>query len=138
MPVYAQIADLVTRYGQAEIEQLTDRLNPPAGVIDAAVADRALADADAEIDAYLRVRYTLPLAAVPEVVRRIACDIARYRLWEDRASDEVRRRYEDAVRVLEALAAGRVSLGLAQSAAAEPKGVSFRAPGRTMTTDMGY
>jgi phage gp36-like protein len=42
----------------------------------------------------------LPLPTVPAVLTRITCDIARYRLWEDRASDEVRRRYDDAVKLL--------------------------------------
>jgi len=107
---YAAIADLITRYGEDELVQLTDRAG--AGVIDAAVAQRALADADAEIDGYLAVRHTLPLDDVPPLLVRIACDITRYRLWDDRASEEVRMRYEDARRVLEAIAAGRVTLGV--------------------------
>ena len=114
---YATLADLVSRHGEDELAQLTDRLG--AGVPDAAIVERALADADAEIDGYLASRYAMPLATVPPVLARIACDIARYRLWEDRASDEVRRRYEDARRVLESIARGQVSLGLS-SANAEP------------------
>lgn len=107
---YATLADLTDRYGDAELTQLTDRAG--AGAIDPAIAARALDDAAAEIDGYLAVRYALPLATVPTVLVRIACDIARYRLWDDRASDEVRRRYEDARRVLERIAGGDVSLGL--------------------------
>lgn len=133
MAVYATVADLVRRYGEAEIQQLTDRLDPPAGAIDNAVADRALADADAEIDAYLAARYTVPMSPAPAVIGRLACDIARFRLWEDRASDEVRRRYEDARRMLEAIAAGRVSFGAPPAAG----GVAHAAPARVMR-DLEY
>jgi phage gp36-like protein len=133
MAVYATVADLVRRYGEAEIQQLTDRLDPPAGAIDSAVAERALADADAEIDAYLAARYAVPMSPAPAVVGRLACDIARFRLWEDRASDEVRRRYEDARRMLEAIAAGRVSFAAEQSAV----GVAAVRPARVMR-DLEY
>lgn len=107
---YATVADLIARYGETELIQRTDRLG--VGAIDMATAERALADADAEIDGYLAARYRLPLPTTPALLARIACDIARYRLWEEQASDEVRSRYEDARRLLEHLARGLVSLGL--------------------------
>lgn len=113
---YATQADLEARFGTDELTQLTDRVG--AGIPDAAIVARALADADAEIDGYLASRYALPLATVPPVLARIACDIARYRLWEDRASEEVRLRYEDARRLLESIARGQVSLGLPAASAA--------------------
>lgn len=133
MPVYAQVSDLIDRYGEQEIIQLTDRATPPIGRIDTTVAERALSDADAEIDAYLSGRYSLPLASVPPVLTRVACDIARYRLWDDQAPEEVRSRYEDARRLLESLSAGRVTLGPAQGAS----GVQYTAPVRVMR-DLGY
>lgn len=133
MPVYAQVSDLIDRYGEQEIAQLTDRATPPIGAVDAVVAERALSDADAEIDAHLSGRYSLPLASVPPVLTRVACDIARYRLWDDQAPDEVRSRYEDARRLLESIAAGKVTLGPAQS----PSGVQYAAPDRIMR-DLGY
>jgi phage gp36-like protein len=130
---YATQADLEARFGVDELTQLTDRVN--AGVPDAAIVARALADADAEIDGYLASRYALPLATVPPVLARIACDIARYRLWEDRSSEEVRRRYEDARRLLESIARGQVSLGLpAANAAPALAEVSLGNP-RVMSRD---
>jgi phage gp36-like protein len=106
---YATPEDMLTRYGADELAQMSDPFG--TGEADAAVIDRALADAHAEIDAYLIGRYSLPLAHVPAALARIACDIARYRLWADRASDEVRRRYEDARRLLEQIGNGSVSIG---------------------------
>lgn len=116
---YLTAADFIDRFGLPELVQLTTP-DPAAADYDPAVFDRAVADADAEIDSYLAARYPLPLAAVPPVLTRIAADITRYRLWNDQASDEVRTRYEDARRLLENLARGTVSLGLPAADAPRP------------------
>lgn len=113
---YATQADLEARYGAAEILQLADRDGD--GMIDAGVIEQALADAGAEIDGYLGSRYALPLAEVPQIVKVYACDLARYRLWDKAASEEVRRRYEDALRYLRLAAEGRVKI--AADGGAEP------------------
>lgn len=106
---YASLDDLVAAFGQAEVDQLLDR--DGSGVHDPGVLEAALADADAEIDGYLVGRYALPLSPVPRLIVRIACDITRYRLWSVNASQEVRRRYEDARRLLDALRQGVVQIG---------------------------
>lgn len=108
--MYATRAALIDRFGEAELIQLTDRER--LGVIDDTVLDQAIADAAHEIDSHLAGRYTLPLATVPPVLTRVACDVARYRLYDDAAPEEVRNRYKDGVRWLEALARGTVSLGM--------------------------
>lgn len=107
---YATVADLVTRYGEAELIDLTDRADPPVGVVDADVADGAIADASGEVDAYLGVRYALPVSPVPAHLLTAVCDIARYRLHGNRVTDEVRTRYEDAIRWLKDVAQGRALL----------------------------
>lgn len=105
---YCTQADLEARYGEEEIFQLADR--DGSGVADPGVVETAIAAAGVEIDGYLAVKYALPLAAVPELVRQLACEIARYRLWKDMASERVRQDYEDAVRRLGRLASGGMSL----------------------------
>lgn len=107
---YATTGDLITRFGSDELTQITDRNG--GGAMDVEMVRRALDDAAAEIDSYLAVRYRLPLATVPPVLVRVACDIARYLLWEERASEEVRRRYEDARRLLESISKGAADIGL--------------------------
>lgn len=77
------------------------------------------------IDGYLASRYTLPLAAVPEMLRAWALDIARFRLWDDQAPEEVRRRYEDALAQLRDLAAGRISLPPAANGAPAAQAFDF-------------
>jgi phage gp36-like protein len=117
---YATATDLVDRFGESELIDLTDRAQPPAGMIDADVADKALADACGEADAYLGVRYTLPVTApVPLVLVAVVCDIARYRLYENRSTEEVRKRYEDAVRWLRDVSRGAAVLPGAAAATGE-------------------
>lgn len=114
---YATQPDLIDRFGELELAQLTDRAN--GAVIDTVVLGRALADADAEIDSYLATRYTLPLASTPLVVTRLACDMTRYRLYDAAMPETVRVRYQDAVSLLKRLANGDVQLaGLADAAVA--------------------
>lgn len=114
---YASQADLVDRFGEPELAQRTDRVN--GTVIDTVVLARALADADAEIDSYLATRYTLPLASTPVVITRLACDMTRYRLYDDGVPETVRVRYQDAVSLLKRLASGEVQLaGMAALAVA--------------------
>lgn len=99
---YASRADLEDRYAQ-DIAQ-RELVLPVLGV------DNALADADAEIDGYVGVRYQVPLSPVPASILRIACVIARYRLLGDAATEVARRDYEDARGFLRDVAAGRSQL----------------------------
>lgn len=111
MSAYVTVSDLVDRFGERELVDLTDRAQPPAGVIDAGVAEAAIADACGEADAYLGVRYSLPVTApVPVMLVAVVSDIARYRLYDDRATEEVRKRYEDAVRWLRDVSRGAAVL----------------------------
>ncbi|WP_374355561.1 gp436 family protein [Chitinimonas sp.] len=121
---YATQQDLIDRFGADELLQLTDRNN--VGQIDAVAVNRALGDADAEINGYLAGRYTLPLATVPAIVQRVACDLALYQLYGNRVTDPVRQRYVDAVGLLKSIGSGSVQLGVAtgQAASADPSGVS--------------
>lgn len=106
---YATQADLEARFSAEEVLQLADRNRD--GVIDAGVVDQALADADAEIDGYLGSRYQLPMAAVPQIIKVYACDVARYRLYANAATEEVRNRYLDAQKFLRLAAEGKVMIG---------------------------
>ncbi|MDD5479651.1 DUF1320 domain-containing protein [Rhodoferax sp.] len=105
---YASQSDLTERFGVDELAQRSNRLDGSA--IDAGVVARALADADAEIDSYLATRYALPLASTPTVINRLACDIARYRLYDDGVTEAVRQRFEDALALLKKFSSGEVRL----------------------------
>lgn len=104
---YCTPSDLVEAFGEQLLIDLTDRADPPSGVVDTVALGRAIADADAEIDGYLGVKYTVPLTPTPDRVRAVSCDLVRYRLTQNKVSEQVRARYEDAVRWLRDVAAGR-------------------------------
>ena len=110
---YAGIADMVARFGDLEVIQMTDRNQD--GLIDDDVALVALDDATAEIDAYLG-RFKRPFAETPPVLVRLCCDIARYRLTAANGvliTEEIRNRYKiDVLDLLRALAKGELQLGI--------------------------
>ena len=127
---YATQQNMIDRFGEQELIELTDHAN--AGSINATVLGQALADADAEINAYLTSRYTLPLATVPPVLVKFAADVARYQLYDTRATEMVKARYDDAIKFFKMLVNGSVSLGLdpVNQPVVDVGGVQVSAPDR--------
>ncbi len=128
---YATADDLITRFGKDELVQLTDRSTPPVYAVNTAVVAAALTDAADEINGYLLAKYQLPLVSVPSVIKGCACDIARFRLYADRATEEVRQRYDAAVKRLREISAGTFKLDVAGvEPAARPGVVLINGPER--------
>ncbi len=79
--------------------------------------EEAVADADAEIDGYLARRYDVPMSPAPRVLNKFSKDIAAYNLMSRIGIDEQDRdktylnRYNAAVRFLEGVAKGMISIG---------------------------
>ena len=113
---YANQADLVARFGAEELEQLTDRSGRQD--IDSVVVAARLADADALIEGYLAQRYALPVSPVPVLLKGIACDVARYLLHGNAATEAVRTGYTDALKLLRDLSSGDAVLPGAAAALA--------------------
>ncbi len=132
---YATQQDMIDRFGEQEIIDLTDRTG--TGEIDVNVLGKAFADADSQIDSYLMGRYTLPLSCVPDVLMGVAADISRYRLLGTRPHEVAGQRYKDAIRWLQDVAAGRANLDLdtAQQQAAPGSGPTSSAPDRVFTDE---
>jgi len=93
--MYATEADMVKRFAD-DIEELK-LMHADAAV----TINEALQDAAEEINGYIGGRYPLPLPNVPSNLNRMACDIARYRLYYQQPTEEVRNRYKDAIKFLE-------------------------------------
>lgn len=111
--MYATAQDFVLRVGELQALQLTDR--NATGEIDYEVLAIALSDSSSQIDGYLSARYKLPLSQVPQNLTRICCDLTRYRLCsmsDVTISDEIIERYKLSIKELEALASGKISLGI--------------------------
>jgi phage gp36-like protein len=108
---YIDRAGLEQRFGVDEIADLLDDDNGGTeSSAETTSLTRACEDATAMIDGYLSSRYTLPLTSVPDLVVGWAADIARFRLWDEQAPEEVRRCYDDALTQLRDLARGLISL----------------------------
>lgn len=119
--IYAAVQDLVDRFGERELVQLTD---PELLAVDAARVQLKLDDAHALADGYLARVYALPLAGCakpvgvgavdyvpPPQLTRIVCDVARYYLYDDLAPEaEVYRRFKAACAELQAIADGKAVL----------------------------
>lgn len=110
---YATIDQLVDRYGERLLLQVTDRSTPPAGVIDTAVVDRALANTDATIDSYLAGRYALPLDQAPPLLTDLAQAITIYKLHPFAPDLKIEQDYKDAVASLDRIAKGVMRLPIA-------------------------
>jgi phage gp36-like protein len=106
--MYCTKQKLIERFGEHELIQLTDH-DMTAGAIVDAVLNRAIDDATAEINGYLTA-YTLPLATVPANFELIACNIVRYHLYKDAATDLVKERYKQAIKYLESVSSGGINL----------------------------
>ncbi|WP_052494010.1 gp436 family protein [Nitrosospira sp. NpAV] len=134
---YATATNLLDQFGAEEIAQRADRGMPrmvTAEMLKTAAAAGSLAgyttdeqaatvaaltlieskllDADSTINGYLATRYTVPLIAVPRLVMVAACDLARYALYDDMATDTVTERNKNVIKQLEAIAKGLISLGV--------------------------
>lgn len=91
--------------------------DPPAQVALATEAketiDAELARASSRMDMRLRVRYPLPFAEPqPPELKTLCLDIARYFLHDVNAPEEVKRRYDDAMAELAAIASGESAITL--------------------------
>lgn len=131
--MYATQQQMIDRFGYQEIMELTDRVG--TGNIDADVMDGALLDAEAEINSFLASRYTLPLAQTSQELVRLSCDITRYRLFDIRATEAVKARYDDAIKKLRDVAKGVASLGIDQ--ASQPVAVNGGAVINSQATAFG-
>src|SRR5258706_5992693 len=110
---YIAQADIIGQISNAQLIQLTD--DDRTGLVDAAKVDKAISDAESEINGYVATRYAVPVAApVPDLVKKLATDIAVYSLWRRRQKvpEIVRTAYEDAMKKLSDISKGVITLGI--------------------------
>lgn len=142
---YATPTELLTRFDASEIAQRVDRGVPRLVtvqlMIDVAagaslgaysadaqaraqaalvVVQRALQDAGDTINGYISARYTLPLAPVPAVLSRVACELARFYLYDDQVTDPIKDRHAANIKWLGEVSKGVVSLGADATSGVQP------------------
>lgn len=135
---YATVLDMIDRCSAEELAQVADRDIPrvvtpalltavaagtslagytadqiAAGNKAIAVINVGLNDATDTIHSYLASRYGMPLASVPEIVKRTVCDLARYYLFKDQVTERMTSAYNSAIKWLGMAADGKVTIGIA-------------------------
>lgn len=114
--MYCTLADIQSQLRDDVIIRLSDDDN--LGQIDTTKVDASIASSSSEIDGYVQMRYPLPLSTVPPILKKLSADIAIYNLFSRRGFDEstadkvVVDRYKGAIRFLEKVATGAVTLGV--------------------------
>jgi len=108
---YCTIDQIRNQLQEGVLVQLTD--DEGTGEVVAARVEQAISDACEEINGYLGARLAVPVAPVPESLRRLSVDIAVYNLYSrrERVPEHRIERYRGAVRFLEQVSQGVVSLG---------------------------
>lgn len=102
--MYITKDDLIDRYGVAEITQLERNIGDDNAV------QSAIDDACVEVEGYVARQYRLPLPVITKSLKRATAIVARYYLYKDRASGQVRQDYEDVIIWLDKIASGKVKL----------------------------
>ena len=137
---YATIGDLVTRFGEVTLAQLTARGEPPADTPDESVLEAVLLDASETIDGYAAARYRTPLSPVPAPVRRWCADMAVYYLYAATGNvpDDVRQSFEDAMTGLKDMAKGLLAFqceGVVSESAPSSGDILVSVPERLFTAE---
>ena len=107
---YCTLTDILGSIDEADVIAYTD--DDASGLVDTDNVQKAIAGADAFIDAYIAGRYSVPVNPVPDMLRDLAVDIAVYKICSRRSQtpEERRQKYEDAERFLSKVAAGKAIL----------------------------
>lgn len=110
---YCTLEDIKKLVPEETIVQLTD--DEGIGVVNRDRVDEAIAQADAEVDSYCAVRYSVPFSTTPDIVKKCSVDMAIYNLYSRRAEEIPQTRadrYKNAIRQLEGIAKGSISIGV--------------------------
>ena len=108
---YILQSDIEGFMSRTQLIQCTD--DEKTGEIDTDKITKAIEDAESEVNGYLGKRYVVPIAPpVPNLVQKLSTDIAVWNVWRrrQRAPENVRQAYEDAIKRLEKIAAGEIVL----------------------------
>ncbi|HEN9575949.1 TPA: DUF1320 family protein, partial [Acinetobacter baumannii] len=120
--MYATADAMIKKFGEHELIQLTDNVEPYLDGINYDKLNAALQEANSEIDGYLMGRYKLPLQTVPPFLESLACHIARYHACTGAMTDDdpIRTRYDDAIKKLKDISKGIVGVGGTPAGESEP------------------
>lgn len=113
MATYVTQTQLVNGYlSESELVQLTN--DDGGDTVDTDVLGQIITRCEAEVDGYVGRRYSLPLAATPEILKDLACRAVVHALHRRRPgtlSDDLRADRKDITARLRDIATGVLTLG---------------------------
>lgn len=121
--MYSTLDDIKKLVPEDTIIQLTD--DESLGAINQSRVDEAIAGADSEIDSYCGTKYSVPFVTAPDIIKKISVDIAIYNLYSrkvEKIPDTRADRYKNAIRQLEGISKGLISIGEATAPAPTTQG----------------
>ena len=120
--MYVTVAAMRDKFGERELIQLTDTEAPYQDVINIDKLNRAMQEANSEIDAYVGSRYPLPLQLIPPFLTEIGCNLARYYAVTGDLSenDPIKNRYESSIKTLTKISKGELTLGSSPAGESKP------------------
>jgi phage gp36-like protein len=132
--MYCTVQDIIDRISEDVLIRLTD--DDGTDIINEDKIINVIEESEGEIDSYCQARYTLPFNPVPKVIKKIAVDLVVYTLFarrglnpDDNADQIVIQQRKDAIRFLENLAKGLVTIGPVQQETKLPDNeVQFTSP----------
>lgn len=110
---YCVKADIIKLLPEAQLIRLTD--DEGTGAVNDARLQEAIESAAEEIDSYLGSRYELPLTKTVPVLGKLSVDMAIFNLYsrvKETIPETRQKRYDNAIRFLEKVAEGKMSLGV--------------------------
>lgn len=110
--MYCSQQDCIDRFGEQELIDLTDRIG--VSEINDDVLNQAISDASVEMNTYIS-RFSFTSDNLPAVFKPLACDITRYRLYDEQVSEQVNKRYLAAIKMLMNINEGKISIGSSNS-----------------------
>ena len=100
-----------------DLKVMTNGGDASATTVNTTVLATQIQDADSEIDAYIGVRYELPLSTVPVLIIRLSARITRYKLYTARGGEPeewIKQDYEQCRKLLQDISKGVAGLGLTE------------------------
>jgi len=108
--------------------------DPAADAPDDGVLAAVVESCEELVDGYLRGRHELPFDKVPSVIRGIALDLVRHALYlrrpEGAVPDTVKASYANAIKLLETIRDGRITIGDQHSGKPTPEPGKIRVQAR--------
>lgn len=121
---YISRSDLLDKLSEHQLVQLTD--DEKQNVANETRIAAAITEAEAEVNGYVAVKYSVPLSPAPDLIKKFSKAIAVKNLWarRQRVPDNVRAEYDDAIAQLKDIAKGLLTLGIEPPPAESTKGSS--------------